>query len=589
MDPPHATIDGYQRRCGAVILSGVILFLAALAGRLVYINTTMRPRLAAKARQQQWSTTQIPARRGMILDARGRILSLSRQVPDVFVDPALIEDVDALAAELGARLNLAPGEIAERIQRRSGSRFVVIAPGVDGVTAEAVRALGHPGVGLVHRSVRTYPLGPLTAHVLGFVGRDEHGLEGIELAYDEQLSGTAGSRSTVRDGRRRALWRSTGDLAPAFDGANLVLTIDSEIQRIATEALAGTVDQFQAQSGVSIVVSPKDGSILAMTCYPSFDPDNAAAVSAEVRRNRAVTDPVEPGSAFKPIIACGALDGGFVTTSEHIDCHRGSYRFGRRLVRDTSPHGMMDLTGIIAKSSNIGMGLIAQRVGNPMLHATIRRFGFGERSGVGFPGESSGIVHPLERWTGYSNTSVAFGYEVGVTPLQLVDAFCAIVNGGILLKPRLVQAVQGPDGQVIESFEHPEVVRRVVSSRVAQYMRDEALVAVVEHGGGRRANGGPYRILGKTGTAKLLYEDGRGYEPGAYLGTFVGAAPVRDPELVVLVMVRRPNPEVGYYGGVVSAPAVRKILEEALAYLNVPPDAPGTRWATRFGVPNRGL
>lgn len=565
-------MDRYQRRCGAAILFGIILLLAVLAGRLVQINSVMRPRLEAIAQTQQWRTAAIPARRGMILDARGRVLALSRQIPDVFIDPKLVENLEELAADLGARLNLNPDEIIEKVSRRSSSRFVVVASGVDEVAADAVRALQHPAVGVVYRSARAYPLGATTAHVLGFVGRDEEGLEGIELAYDEDLSGESGSRSTVLDGRRRPFWGSATGYTPPIDGRNIILTIDSEMQRLAAEALANAVTEFQADSGVSIVMDPRDGRILAMTCYPSFDPDHPGRESAEVRRNRAVTDPVEPGSAFKPIIACGALDGGFVTTSEMIDCEMGTFRFGRRQVTDTSPHGPLNLAGIIAKSSNIGMAKIARRVGNRGLYETIRRFGFGQKTGVGLPGECPGVVYPLRRWSDYSNTSVSFGYEVGVTPLQLISAFCAIVNDGVLLKPRLVERVIGPVGSMVETFDRPEVVGRAISSKTARFMRETALVAVVEDGGGFRAQGGPYRVLGKTGTAKLPYEDRRGYESGAYLGTFVGAAPVRDPQLVALVMIRRPDPKIGYYGGAVAAPAVHQILQESLSYLKVPPD-----------------
>ena len=570
-----ATIDRYQRRCGGLVSGAVGLMLVALGGRLVFINTTLRPRLAAIADQQQQGSSVIPARRGMILDARGRVVAVSRQMPDVFVDPALVDDVDELSATLGARLNLPSAQIADRIRRRSVSRFTVVSRQVDEVTAEAVREMQSPAVGLLDGAVRAYPLGESMAHVLGTVGRDGRGLEGIELAYDHHLSGIDGRRSTIRDAARRALWRSARGEVPPADGGHLVLTIDSEIQRLAETELAGTVAEFEAASGVAIVMCPKDGRILAMACRPAFDPSRLSDSATADRRNRAVTDPVEPGSAFKPIIAGGALDGGFVSKTELIDCRMGSHFFGERLVTDTSPCGMMDLEGILTKSSNIGMGQIAGRMGNKALHDTIRRFGFGEPTGIDYPGESNGIVHPLDRWTDYSTVSVSFGYEVAVTPLQLISAFGALVNDGILLRPRLVQALLGPDGHVAESFDRPMVIRRAVSSEVARYMSNEVLVSVVENGGGKRAQTGAYRVLGKTGTAKLLATDRRAYEDGAYLATFVGASPVLDPQLVTLVMIRRPNPGIGYYGSQVAAPAVGRILEGTLSYWGVSPDRRG--------------
>jgi cell division protein FtsI (penicillin-binding protein 3) len=287
-----------------------------------------------------------------------------------------------------------------------------------------------------------------------------------------------------------------------------------------------------------------------------------------------VTDPTEPGSTFKPFIACGALEGGFVNTTEKINCRMGRHYFGRRLVTDTSPHGMMDLKGIITFSSNIGMGTVAERMGNEVLNDTIRRFGFGASTGVDYPGESAGLVYPLRKWTSYSATSVAMGYELAVTPLQLATALSAIVNDGVLLKPRLVKRILGPGGETLESYDTPEIVRRAVPSEIARYVSQELLVSVVQDGSGHRAQLDDYGVLGKTGTAKLPFRDRKGYEPGAYLATFMGAAPSSRPEVVAVVMIRRPDPRLGYYGSAASAPAVRDILKGTLAYLGVPPDKP---------------
>ncbi len=564
--------DQRQRPLAALLLAGVVLLLIGLGARLLHINTTLRPGLMAIADRQQQGSWVIPARRGAILDVQGRVIAVSRSQPDVFVDPARTEDVGKLAGELAARVNMSPVDILDKINHRPGSRYVVIARRVDEVTADAIRAMPSPAVGLTDRVIRTYPLGESLAHVLGFVGHDGQGLEGVELAYDGHLSGEDGRRASIRDGRRRAMWKREEPgrcSADPIDGGSIVLTIDAEIQRITEEAVAKRVRLFEAESGVGIVMSPKTGDVLAMACVPTFDPNRASEVPPELRRNRAVTDPVEPGSTFKPFIACGALDGEFVTTDEKIDCHMGRYQIGRRTVTDVHPYGLLNLAGIITHSSNIGMTIVGNRMGNEALHRTIRGFGFGEPTGIDFPGEASGFVYPLPRWTSYSTVSVTFGYEVGVTPLQLASAMCSLVNDGIQLRPRLVRRLLAPDGEVVESFK-PEVVRRTVSTEAARYMSLELLVAVVETTGGRRAQVGPYRILGKTGTAKLSYSDRRGYEPDAYLSTFIGAAPVYDPELVALVMVRRPNARLGYYGSVVSARGVGEILSASLAYLGVP-------------------
>ena len=263
-----------------------------------------------------------------------------------------------------------------------------------------------------------------------------------------------------------------------------------------------------------------------------------------------------------------------MSRTEKIDCGSGVKRFGRRLVRDVSSNGVRDIKGIITKSSNVGMAIIADRMGNPALYRTVRGYGFGDLTGIGLPGESPGIVHPLSRWTRMSTTSISFGYEIGVTPLQLLTAFCAILNDGVLLKPRIVRARRAADGHVLEWFTGPQPVRRVISHETAQYLAFDVLPSVGEDGGGHRAQLDRYRVAGKTGTAKLTYKNRQGYEDGAYHSLFLGAAPVAGVEVAALVIVRRPNPKRGYYGGVVSAPAVAKILRETLAYLGVPSDKP---------------
>ena len=572
MSSSPASIDRFQRRSGVVLLLCLTVLLLGLGGRLVRINTTLRDRLIGIAERQQRGSSTMPARRGMILDVRGRVVAATEQRPDVFVDPARVEDIDELADRLSPRVNIPATRIAETIRRRPQSRFVLIASSVDDITAEAVRAMHDPAVNLDERSVRTYPLGESIAHVLGWVGRDGTGLEGIEAAFDGHLRGKDGRRGTIRDARRRSLRLSDEEMTPPSDGGHVVLTIDAEIQRMAEAALAESVKRVEAENGLAIVMSPQTGEILAMACYPTFDPNDPGSVSTDVRRNRAVTDPVEPGSTFKPFIVCGALDGSHISATELIDCHMGTRRIGRRTITDVKPHGMMDVKGIITHSSNIGMSMIADRMGNTALYNTIHGFRFGTKTDIECPGEAAGRVYPLKKWSKLSTASVAMGYEVLVSPLQLINGFATIINDGVMLRPRIVKRLLGPGGEVMEDSESPQIVGRVVTSRIARYVTDELLVSVVENGSGRGAKLEHYRVLGKTGTAKLTYKDRGEYEPGAYLGTFVGAAPVERPALVAMVMIRRPNPRVAYYGSAVAAPVVGEILGQALPYLGVPPD-----------------
>jgi len=266
------------------------------------------------------------------------------------------------------------------------------------------------------------------------------------------------------------------------------------------------------------------------------------------------------------------LEGSHINRTQLFDCHMGTRVMPGRVITDVSPHGMMDVKGIITYSSNIGMSLIAEKMGNTALHGTIRRFHFGQKLGIECPGEAYGLVYPLKRWTRMSAASIGMGYEILVTPLQLATAFAAIINDGVMLKPRIVKRLLGPDGTVVQEERPPEVLGRVVDAEIARYIAQDLMVSVVENGSGKGAKLDHYQVLGKTGTTKLTYKNRRDYEPGAYQGTFVGAAPVGREELVTLVMIRRPNPKVAYYGSAVAAPVVGEILRASLPYLRVPPD-----------------
>ncbi len=565
-------LDRTQRIRGAVLLSILFLGFGGLAARLIQINVEHAPRLLALARQQQEASAVIPARRGMIVDRRGRVAASSELIPDVFIDPALSKDLPQLAGALAARLNIAPHEILAKVSANPKSRYVVVATRVDEVTAQAVREMKEPAVGLTKSFVRHYPLGESLAHVIGYTGRDGHGQEGMELVFDKHLAGSDGHRATIRDARRRALRRVEGGIRYPTDGGHVVLTVDAEIQRIAEAALADAVAEFDAEGGIVMVMQPRTGEVLAMGGLPTFDPNQFRDDSSEARRNRAVTDPVEPGSTIKVFIATGALEKGFVRPGEMFDCEMGKYYQGSRLIKDEHPYGMMDIAGIIKKSSNIGMTKLAERIDKKSLHDIVRQFRFGTPTGIECPGENAGIVTPMSRWSHMTSTSVSFGYEVGMTPLQLCTAFCAIVNHGEMMKPRVVRQLLGPDGTEVEARDAPVSLGMVAKADIAKYVADEILVGVVSEGTGRGAKLEHYNVLGKTGTAKLTYQDRKGYEPGAYLSTFMGAAPASDPQVAVMVMVRRPNAAKGYYGGTVSAPAVGKILGEVLAYLQIPPE-----------------
>jgi cell division protein FtsI/penicillin-binding protein 2 len=569
-------------RRAALLFAFITLALCGLIGRLVYINTSMSPRLIAIANAQQEMESVIPARRGSIRDSRGRVLAGSRLRYSVFADPACIERPDEVAAQLAPVLEMSAGEIENEIRTSSTPRFCWLKRCLDDTQTEAIESLKLPGIGLRGEFERHWPVsrvvsdaghsGTVTvaAQVLGFVGVDGQGLEGLELVHDDHLRGVPGKRSSLCDARRHPIGQGRSPLVEPQDGGHLVLTIDSVIQTIVEKRLRQQINEFGAESGIAIVVDPRTGDILAMANEPSLNLADYNSYVKDRRRNRAITDPVEPGSTFKPFIIAGALEGGFVNTHELIDCHNGLHFFGGRRLRDTKPHGLMSVRDVVIYSSNIGMGVIGTRMGNGPLHTVITGFGFGSPTGIGLPGESAGIVLPLAQWNSYSTTSVTMGQELAITPLQLAMAFSAIMNDGQLVRPRIVRAKLAADYSVLESYEGPIVVRQSLADSTAKYLAEDVLVGVVSRGG-KELDLDAFTMCGKTGTAQVPYiGTRRGYQPGVYLSSFIGAAPVSDPRIVTLVMIRKPDASRGYFGRVVAGPAVRDIIRSTLRYMGVP-------------------
>jgi cell division protein FtsI (penicillin-binding protein 3) len=524
-------------------------------------------------KRQHTATIPLSARRGDIYDCRGRRLAGSIDVPSVFADPALIDDIDTTAAKLQETLNVPAAEIATVLAARKDKRFAWVQRRVTEEQAEKVKAQRLAGIGILREPFRNYPNGPLAAHVLGFVGADQQGLAGVELQYDEKLRGTDGRKICTKDAAGRILSLVPNGYQPAHDGCNLILTIDSFIQSVAERYLQEAVDQYQAQAGVAIVCEPGTGQILALACRPTFDPNRYRNAAESALRNRALVGPVEPGSIFKPLVMSAAVQEGYVRPGEIFYCHDGVYVSGSRRLRDHHPYGNLTIEQIISKSSNIGMALIGERLGNPLMWHYLTQYGLGAKTGIDLPGEDVGILLPLKKWTRFSTNSIPMGQEVSVTPIQILSAFNAIVNGGTLVQPTVTRAITAPDGSVIVDRREPKVVRKVIEPAVADYMTNVMLKAVVNEGTGTKARLARWQAVGKTGTGQIARHGGGGYEPDAYVGSFICAAPADDPKVSVAVMIFRPNKRIGYYGGTVACPAAGKILGAALDYLNVPDDA----------------
>lgn len=568
--PTVANVNSWQLASAKFVFTVALLLFVGLAIRLAYINTIMSKQLLDIAESQQRSRMAIDARRGTILDVRGRLLAGSRPRYSVYADPAIIEQPDEVARQLALVLEVDPGELENEIRSSSTPRFCWLARLIDDAQADAIRSMRIYGVGLKSEFERYWPMDDAAAHVLGFVGSDGHGLGGMELRYDDHLSGKPGYRTTLRDASRRAIGGEASRIVAPQDGGHLVLTIDSVIQHIVEKRLAEQVEHYAAECGIAIVMDPKTGEILAMACVPTFDPNRYQDFSVDARRNRAVTDPFEPGSVFKPVIAAAALEKGYVGPREMIDCHNGLHSFGGRLLHDTSPHGEMNLKDIIAYSSNIGMGIIGTRMGDEALYAAVKQFGFGSKTQIGIAGESSGIVYDTKRWSSLSKTSVPMGQELAVTPIQLATAFSSFFNGGILLRPRLVRSQLRADFTTEESFVAPEIIRRVVPEDIAHYMSAQVLPAVVARHR-PELDVAEYPTAGKTGTAQVALPGKGKYEQNAYLSSFAAAAPYDNAQVVVLVMILKPKYALGHLGYEVAGPAVRDIIRSTLQYLQVPP------------------
>ncbi len=548
---------------GRVMIIGISVCLVLLLGRVVQLQTAPPEQIAEKVGSQR-STQVLQARRGTILDRRGRVLATTRVAKRLFVDPVLIVEHSSFAEQVGYGLGYDPVDIDIELAKRPNSRYVVIDRRLNDERLDALKDLAVPGLATDPVLMRDYPQGLLAGHLLGFVGVDGDGLAGLEQANDEHLSADAGRVRYLRDRKGRALWVEAASYEKQMDGQNIRLSIDAVIQSYAEAGLAEAVETYKAESGQLVVMDPRTGELLAVANYPPFDPATFNKAKPETRRNRVVTDVFEPGSIFKPIIWSSLTQLNAADPNERIDTtttgvHRTSK--GRRL-RDAKPHGMLTWDEVLVYSSNIGMAIVAERVKPKDLHDAMTRFGFGKPTGSGLPGEVGGVVHPLSKWTHYSVTSVPMGQEVSVTPLQITRAFAAIANGGLMMTPTIypVQDVQALEGE------------RVLDKRIADYTRSVLRRQVIE-GGGRKANSDLYDLFGKTGTAQLPNFKQGGYYQDQYVSSFIAGAPADSPRLVIGCFVHKPDKSIGHYGGTVSAPSVMKVMEQSLMYLGVPPKA----------------
>ncbi|WP_167632330.1 penicillin-binding transpeptidase domain-containing protein [Mariprofundus ferrooxydans] len=523
---------------------GVLL----LAVRVVDLQWLQSDRLSDMAEKQRYReyTTQAP--RGPILDHKGRVLAESVETPSI---AAIGDEVPAASIPgLARALGMSSHRLKKKLHGRKG--FVWLARQISPARAEKVMAMNIPGVRRETEWRRYQPLGPVTGHLLGFVGIDGKGLEGIERSWNTQLSGEAGIRQVRRDARGHSLPGGVWLREPT-PGKAFRLTLDASIQSIAYAALAEGVKEQQAKGGSVVVMRPSDGAVLAMVNWPGYNPNNFRDFHPGEWRNRAITDVFEPGSTMKPFTIAAALQSGRWQPDSRVFCENGAMRVADYTIHDDHKEGWLDLTGILAHSSNIGAAKLAMDVGAADMYNMLSRVGFGSRTGSGLSGESPGIVLSPERWGPVETANIAFGQGIAVTPLQLAAAFSVIANKGVYTAPRLVA-------------DQAKKQKRVMPASIAAEVLTMLEFATSSDGTGKYAVPAGYRIGGKTGTAQKPGPHGS-YSKHKYMAVFAGIAPINDPQVVIVVMVDEPQKSI--YGGQVAAPIFRHIAESALPYLGV--------------------
>lgn len=560
-----------------LLLTGIMLILfALLLGSLITIQANESEKYRNIAYNQQSAEITLYSLRGSIFDRNANLLAFSVNQPSIAVNPKQIKNPEQTALYLSMALNKDKSEILSLLSYPS--TFVWIERKVDKKAAEQLSKLNLEGVLILNEESgkRFYPKGNIASHVIGFTGIDDQGVEGIEAYYGDQhsdesimpLRGKQGILKAELDRDGRILPGGFIEFDPPTPGKDIYLTIDESVQYIVQKELQKTVEKYNAAGGTVIVSCPKTGDILAMATYPDYLPSEGADTPEEIRRIRAVSDNYEPGSTFKVLMAAAALDSGTITAKDQIPCARsvevGGYSLRNATDNLISPTGSEDIGGILAHSFNTGSAVIGLRMGAETFYKYLDKFGFGKQTGIDLPGEAEGILAYYKDWKPINTATIAYGQGISVTPIQMVQAYSAIANGGIMMRPRLVRKIV--EGGTKTTLIKPEIVETPISPKTAHELMNALHLACVE-GSGKSANIEGYKVGGKTGTASVV-ENGV-YVPNKYIASFVGVAPVDDPKIVMLIMINEPKGVI--WGGTVAAPLFNHIGSQILWRLGAIP------------------
>lgn len=558
---PSIRMRSRLRLTGGLLLA----LLVAVALRAIHLQVYDGERLARLGERQHLQERIFVPKRGNILSRSGDSLAISIESQSVYVRPRRLKSSKKTVPALARALKMKPREVRRKVA--SDKPFVWLKRQVTPREVQRVKALKIEGIGLSDEPKRYYPQGHLAGQALGLVGRDAQGLEGIERSYDGYIRGKTRSSMVERDALgRRVLVTGLDDLKMT-PGANLRLTLDTTLQHLAEKHLEATVKRFRAKGGTVVMADPFTGGILALASYPFFNPNQFRRQDRDRWRIRAITDTYEPGSVFKAVLAAAALEDGVVGREDLIFCEFGRYGYGGRTIHDFKEYGWLSFAKVLQLSSNIGVTKVADKLGKERYHQYIRRFGFGEKTGIDLPGEVAGTVRPPSRWRPIDLATASFGQGVAVTPLQMVMAISAVANGGLLMRPYLVDRVVGEDGEILVRH-RPEMVRRVVGRATARTVAGILKGVVAEGGTGTRAALTGFEAAGKTGTSQKAEKGG--YSKTKRVASFVGFVPADEPRFVLLTLVDEPT--VNVYGGVVAAPLFRRIAAPALHALGMTPN-----------------
>jgi cell division protein FtsI (penicillin-binding protein 3) len=568
-DEDLSSLQLKKSRRRAVVLITVICFaFSVISFRLIDLMVLNHETLSKRASKQYLRTKTIKPQRGIIWDRRLREMAVNVEADSLYAVPSEIKDAKLLSSHLAPLIKTSASSLERRIIKKQKKDFLWLARKMDEKTSLKTNKLkdelGIKTIGFLTETKRYYPSGQTASHILGYTDIDNKGIEGIELRYNEYMTGEAKKVFLSRDARGNSL---SGGVEEALPGNNIILTIDENIQHIAEREIAFAMEEWQASAAIAVMMDPETGEVLALANSPTYDPNFPVNIPWDKKRNRAVTDLFEPGSTIKSILASAAVEEGIVSLAEEFDVSKGYIVVGGKAIRDVHRNKILKFQDVIRKSSNVGAVQIGLKLGKDTYYKYLRKFGFGEKTGIDLPGEVRGILRRPDQWSGTSLGALSIGQEIGVTPLQVLRAYSAIANGGIMVKPYIISEIISPSGEVVQSFSRMDE-GRVISVSTAETIKDILKTVVEEGGTARKAYISGNLVAGKTGTAQMTDPDTGRYSEEKFVSSFVGFVPADNPRLALIVVVY--EPEGATYGGTVAAPVFKKIIEHTLTYLDIP-------------------